>query len=158
MGSELDTRKGEVDLRAALPPAYAQATATNAAPAQDAQFGGGLFTVSQPRSQLGLTQIDLVTLPGLLRACTTASIAKAPPHLSSRVLQTLRAHDNGGQFQTRGRYSAATVRGTTWDTIERCDGTVTLVFSGTVDVYDFGLHKTIAVHAGHGYLAQAPGG
>lgn len=157
VGSEIDTRRGEVDLRSALAPGEASATANATRPVQDAQFRGGLFEILQPRSQHGLTVLDLVTTSSMLRACALGSTANATPgHLSSRVLQTLRAHDSGGQFQTRGRYSAATVRGTTWDTTDRCDGTLTVVLSGTIDVYDFGLHKTISVHAGHRYLAKAP--
>jgi hypothetical protein len=41
-----------------------------------------------------------------------------------------------------------------WDTIDRCDGTLTIVKRGTVDVTDFRLRKTISVHAGHRYLAK----
>ncbi len=157
VGSEIDTRSGEVDLRSALAPREASAAANATRPVQDAQFRGGLFKILQPRSQHGLTVLDLVTTPSMLRACALGSTAKATPgQLSSHVLQTLRAHDSGGQFQTRGRYSAATVRGTTWDTTDRCDGTLTVVLSGAVDVYDFGLHKTISLHAGHRYLAKAP--
>ena len=60
-----------------------------------------------------------------------------------------------GRFRTRGRYSAGTVRGTIWDTIDRCDGTLTIVHRGTVDVTDFRTRKTVAVHAGHQFLASA---
>ncbi len=145
-----------MDLRSALAAGEASAAANATKPVQDAQFRGALFKVLQHRSQHGLTVLDLVTTPSMLRVCELGSTANAAPgHLSSRVLQTLRAHDRGGKFQTRGRYSAATVRGTTWDTTDRCDGTLTVVLSGTVDVYDFGLHKTISVHRGHGYLAKA---
>ena len=76
--------------------------------------------------------------------------------LSGRVLQLLHATAKG-RFQTRGRYSAATVRGTAWDTADRCDGTLTRVRRGTVVVNDFVRHKTVAVQAGHTYLARAPG-
>jgi hypothetical protein len=75
--------------------------------------------------------------------------------LSRRVLQTLHA-SAGGNFRSRGRYSAATVRGTAWDTIDRCDGTLTRVQRGTVIVNDFARHKTVTVRAGHSYLAKAP--
>ena len=75
--------------------------------------------------------------------------------LSSPILQTLRARDNGGRFRTRGRYSAATVRGTIWDTSELCDGTLTVVHRGTVEVRDFAQRKTVSVRAGHSYFAQA---
>jgi hypothetical protein len=80
-------------------------------------------------------------------------VAKASP----KVLMALHAKDNHGKFRTKGRFSSATVRGTVWDTIDRCDGTLTVVKRGTVDVYDNHKRKTIRVHAGHSYLAKAFG-
>src|SRR5207302_9693206 len=76
--------------------------------------------------------------------------------LSRTVLQTLHASEGHGHFRTRGRYSAATVRGTVWDTTDRCDGTLTAVQRGTVEVFDYAKRKTVTVHAGHRYLARAP--
>jgi hypothetical protein len=67
-----------------------------------------------------------------------------------------RLFGNGkGSFRTKGRYSAGTVRGTYWVTIDRCDGTLTHVYRGVVDVYDFVLKKTVKVRAGHSYLAKS---
>jgi hypothetical protein len=37
-----------------------------------------------------------------------------------------------GRFRSQGRYSAATVRGTIWSTIDECDGTRTVSFRGHV--------------------------
>jgi hypothetical protein len=48
------------------------------------------------------------------------------------------------------------VRGTEWDTIDRCDGTLTVVHRGTVLVTDFRRKITIPVRAGKSYLAAAP--
>jgi hypothetical protein len=62
-----------------------------------------------------------------------------------------------GRFRSRGRYSAATVRGTIWDTADRCDGTLTRVRRGVVVVRDFRRHRNITVRAGKSYLARAPG-
>ena len=62
-----------------------------------------------------------------------------------------------GRYRTSGRYSAATVRGTIWDTIDRCDGTLTKVTRGTVVVRDFRKRRNITVRAGKSYLARAPG-
>jgi ferric-dicitrate binding protein FerR (iron transport regulator) len=63
-----------------------------------------------------------------------------------------------GNFQTRGRYSAATVRGTQWQMADRCDGTFTHVTRGTVVVTDLRRHKqNIVVSAGQSYLARAVG-
>jgi hypothetical protein len=93
------------------------------------------------------------------------SFASCPAHgsaadataagVSSKVLQLLHASDSHGRFATKGRYSAATVRGTKWDTADRCDGTLTKVLSGTVSVTDFTTAQTITLTAGHSYLARA---
>ena len=61
-----------------------------------------------------------------------------------------------GRFRTRGRHSAATVRGTKWTTTDRCDGTLTTVARGKVAVRDFRRKKTIVVRAGKSYLAKSP--
>jgi hypothetical protein len=158
VGSELDTTYGKVDLRSAVPPAYGSA-APSRTKVQDAQFSGALFKIRQRRSQGGLAELVLVTTRKLARLCTagTAAVA-ASRRLSSRVLQTLRAHDTGGRFRTRGRFSAATVRGTVWYTSERCDGTYTIVHHGSVYVYDYYSRKTTIVYAGQSYLAKVPPG
>jgi hypothetical protein len=59
-----------------------------------------------------------------------------------------------GHFRTRGRYSAGTVRGTTWSTIDYCNGTLIRVSRGIVDVFDFVLKRHIKVYAGHSYFAS----
>ena len=63
-----------------------------------------------------------------------------------------------GSFRTGSKRSAATVRGTWWLVEDRCDGTVTRVKTGRVDVRDFRLKKTIRLRAGKRslYLAKAP--
>jgi hypothetical protein len=50
------------------------------------------------------------------------------------------------------------VRGTWWLVEDRCDGTLTRVKTGRVDVRDFRLRKTIKLRAGKrsSYLAKAP--
>ena len=62
----------------------------------------------------------------------------------------------GRRFRTRGRHSAATVRGTFWETSDRCDGTLTRVRRGRVVVRDFRLRRNVLVRAGRSYLARAP--
>jgi hypothetical protein len=73
---------------------------------------------------------------------------------SSKTLQLLRASATG-KFRTRGKYSAATVRGTRWTTADRCDGTLTRDITDSVAVTDFVRHKTIILHAGQSYLAKS---
>jgi hypothetical protein len=73
---------------------------------------------------------------------------------SSKTLKLLKASAHG-KFRTRGRYSAATVRGTKWTVADRCDGTLTRVITDSVAVTDFVRHKTIILHGGQSYLAKA---
>jgi hypothetical protein len=78
-----------------------------------------------------------------------------PRGLSKRTLQTLLSSEHGS-YQTQGRYSAATVRGTIFTVADRCDGTLTHVKRGTVVVTDYRRHKNVTVQTGHQYLAKAP--
>ena len=75
--------------------------------------------------------------------------------MSRRAVRRVRASAKG-RFRTRGRYSAATVRGTIWTTTDRCDGTLTKVTRGRVAVRDIRRKRTIALRAGKRYLARAP--
>jgi hypothetical protein len=128
---------------------------------QTGTFNGGIFKITQVRSgrDKGLTTLTLIE--GAFKgaptyaSCPKAASDRATAHaaLSRRILQTLRGSDRHGNFRTVGRYAAATVRGTNWGTRDRCDGTLTLVHSGTVSVNDFVHHKTLTLHAGQQYLA-----
>ena len=48
------------------------------------------------------------------------------------------------------------MRGTNWLTEDFCNGTQIRVVSGIVQVDDLVLKKTIMVHPGHKYFANAP--
>jgi archaeosine-15-forming tRNA-guanine transglycosylase len=69
-------------------------------------------------------------------------------------VRRLWGRDRGGRFRTHGRHSQATVRGTRWLTVDRCDGTLTKVTRGAVSVRDFVRHRTVLVRSGHSYLAR----
>ena len=157
VGSQIDARKGTIQL----------VTATGrAGMTQTGKFGGGLFALAQSRNARlkGLTTLSL--LEGVRGAPSYASCkarraddrprsGAVASRVSNRVLQLLHSSVSG-HFRTRGRYAAATVRGTVWDMIDRCDGTVTRVHRGTVIVNDLARHKNVTVRAGHSYLAKAP--
>jgi hypothetical protein len=158
VGTEVDARQGTLELVAAT----GRGRRTNSA-----KLTGGLFTLSQQRAGLhkGLTTFTLNEglFPGApsYESCSVAAASRVGPRaqrakLSSRVLQRLEASDDHGSFQTRGRYSAATVRGTSWSTADRCDGTFTHVRRGTVEVLDFATRKTTVLKAGQNFLAPAP--
>ena len=152
IGSLLDTTDGRIDLRAAPPAGSATGTATTAK-VEDAEFYRGKFTVRQPAGA-GVTQVLLAG--GNRSVCSHG--AKPPAQrrtLPHRTLRLLGASGTG-RFQTRGRYAAATVRGTIWTTTDFCDGTLVSVQRDVVSVRDFVRHTTVTVTAGHSYFAKAP--
>jgi hypothetical protein len=177
----IDALFGTVKIISALPPGKLKHSRNGAADArkkavktQSGKFGGGIFKLSQTRSggNKGLVTLSLVesAFKGAptYSSCTPARKAADGPSarkaadgpsahaaaLSRKVLQTLHASAHG-KFRIRGRYSAATVRGTVWGVADRCDGTLTRDFTDSVVVTDFVHHKTITLHAGQRYLARA---
>lgn len=145
VGTVLDTTSGTVRVTTAL----------SSGLTQSGDFGAGVFAVLQNRSQRGLTQVKLM-LTRSARACPRIGKARTAARrlLPKSVLALLRANVKGS-FQTRGRFSSGTVRGTSWDTVERCDGTLTTVQRGSVAVLDVRRRRTILVGAGQSYLARA---
>lgn len=146
VGTRVDARAGTVELTAALDASGRQQTAT---------FSGAVFEVRQPRGRGGLTQIVLARkgapcapIAGR-RGRVIAGVAKR-----RRPVASLWGQDDHGAFQTRGRGSVATVRGTRWLTQDFCDGTRTRVVSGAVAVRDLGTGRTVVVHAGHSHFAR----
>ena len=124
---------------------------------QKGKFGGAVFKVTQTRS--GLTTVSLVSgafkgAPSFT-SCKTKKGKAVTSAVSKKVLQLLHASDHHGKFRTKGRYAAATVRGTIWTTADRCDGTLVHAIKDTVTVNDFVRHKTIILRPGHSYLALA---
>jgi hypothetical protein len=122
-------------------------------------FGGAIFKLTQSSAGplKGLTTLTLIE--GAFKgapsfALCTAHRAADASIASTKTLQLLKASAHG-KFQTKGRYSAATVRGTVWTVADRCDGTLTHVITDSVAVTDFVRHKTIILHAGQSYLAAA---
>lgn len=90
---------------------------------------------------------------GDFSACPTRKQSSAGASPAGKIVRQLWGNGKGS-FQTRGRYAAATVRGTHWLTADRCDGTLTKVVSGVVQVTDLPKHKTVSVAAGRSYLAK----
>ena len=130
---------------------------------QDGKFGGAVVRLHQNKtgSNKGLTTVMMVE--SAYKGAPSQSICSAPgsasdahaAKVSSKVIQLLHASAHG-KFATSGRYSAATVRGTIWNTIARCDGTLVHAIKDEVVVTDFIRHKTIVLHAGQSYLAPGP--
>ena len=115
-----------------------------------------MFKVTQARS--GLATISLVSnafkgAPSFA-SCKTKKGKAVSAAVSSKTLQLLHSSAHG-KFRTKGKYAAATVRGTIWTIADRCDGTLTHAIKDTVTVSDFVRHKTIILRPGHSYLAKA---
>ena len=146
VGATFDTRRGAVSVT----------TAGCRGSRQTGRFGGGLFTLRQPRKACG--RVDVYLRGGSFTACRHARARRSALRAgasATRRVRRLWGHDNGGRFRTHGRHSQATVRGTRWVTVDRCDGTLTSVRQGAVSVRDFVRHSTVLVRAGHSYLARS---
>jgi hypothetical protein len=126
---------------------------------QTGTFGGAVFKVSQAHS--GLATMSLVE--GAFKGAPSFAKCKGKGKAgdvtasaaASRTLQLLHSSARG-KFSTRGKFAAATVRGTKWTIADRCDGTLTKDRTGSVAVTDFVRHKTVVLHAGQSYLAKKP--
>ena len=155
VGSILDTTKGTVALRLAR---------NRKGKTQSGRFEGGVFQVLQARKrrERGLTTLELKGSAARFKRCggkgsSASGDALARNSLTRRQIRRLRARARG-RYRTRSRYSAATVRGTTWTVTDSCAGTLTKVERGKVAVRDFRRKKTILVPAGKSYFARAAGG
>jgi hypothetical protein len=143
--STLDARAGAVRLTTRT---------ARAGGRQSASFFGGAFSIRQRSARRPSTEIRL--RGGDFTVCSAAA-GRAGRASAARRKPVRRVWGRGrGNFRTRGRYSSGVVRGTTWLTEDRCDGTFTRVVTGTVMVRDHVRHRTVAVHAGETYLARAP--
>jgi hypothetical protein len=123
---------------------------------QSGVFVGGPFRVLQSGGQRGLTQLVLLDGARAAGVCTRTARARAvtsrlPPSVIARLHSQV-----AGRFRTDARYSSASVHGTIWDTEDRCDGTLTRVYRGVVEVFDYRRHRSVILHAGMSYLAKAP--
>ena len=142
VGSFLDTRRGAVRLQSAR---------DRRGTRQNGDFSRGLFQVLQSRRSRGLTDV-------VLKGASFSSCRRAGRGKRARAAASIRRRLRGnarGRFRTRGRHSAATIRGTVWEVADRCDGTLTKVTRGKVAVRDFRRRKTVIVRAGKSYLARA---
>ena len=144
VGSQVDTTRGVISLTAGL----------GGGRTNSSQFYDGLFTIFQRKARNSFMTLRMDG--GSFRGCGTRSLSTLSADAKRRPVRRLWGNGKG-RFQTRGRYSSATVRGTKWLVLDRCDGTLTRVVSGIVRVRDFRARKNVDVRAGRSYLAKAPG-
>lgn len=143
IGSIVDVTRGTVDLT----------TTASATTTQTARFYAGVFKLTQTKAAKPVTELQLFggnfkTLcgPGANKADAVAARKKVVRQLWGA---------GKGSFRTKGRFAAATVRGTQWLTQDRCDGTLVRVTQGAVTVRDFVKRRNIPVQAPGSYFAKA---
>lgn len=137
VGTQVDTTNGSIRL-----------TAARAGGATDtSEFFDGVFTIEQANPS-ALTELQL---NGGDFSCLEGTFS-----VQAKIKRPVRRlwGSGKGKYRTRGRYSAATVRGTRWKTEDRCDGTLTEVEEGVVAVRDFVRNVDVTVRAGQSYLAE----
>ncbi|HET8639121.1 MAG TPA: hypothetical protein VFL89_02610 [Solirubrobacterales bacterium] len=145
MGCLINTRKGTVDLTASK---------GSSGEKQSAHFWGGVFIATQPPGDDQKVELKLAGK----RMCERRGGSKGSATIS-------RAKRGGGRklwgsgkgnYKTSGSYGSATVRGTTWLVVDRCDAsTLFKVSEGTVWVRDFIKGRLIVLEAGDRYIAKA---
>jgi hypothetical protein len=127
-GTLIDARRGQVRLIVARDDQGAT---------DSARFWAGRFEFRQSGGPRPLTTLALKG--GRFRGC-----GPADPRLRASAAGKKRKKgsvrrlwgDGNGRFRTRGRYGAATVRGTRWLTDDRCHGTSIVVRRGVIGATD----------------------
>jgi hypothetical protein len=143
MGSVIDARRGRVRLVSAI-----DAAGTT----QTASFRDGQFEIRT--GDAGTLELHLRG-GSFRKRCGLARASSVARDVGRRVVRRLWGSDRSGRYRMHGRNSVATVRGTRWEVVDRCGGTLTRVHAGTVDVRDGRTGRTVRVRAGHSYLARA---
>ena len=136
VGSIVDATKGRVRITIALPNGTLQSS----------DFFQGIFKVTQAKAGLA----TMVLRGGSFGKCGRSAAVRSAK--SKKVIRQLWGAGSG-KFATKGRFAAASIRGTTWDTIDRCDGTLVKVTQGSVLVRDLKKKRNIVVKKGRSYLA-----
>jgi hypothetical protein len=148
-GTVIDARAGTVELKTALDRKGAT---------QTGYFWGSAFEVRQNATARGMVQLILrganfADCKATNKATARAAAAKRKSS-KKKPSRSLWGSDDHGRFQTRGRGSVATVRGTRWLTRDTCAGTLTRVVAGAVAVRDLRSGRTTLVKRGHQHLAR----
>jgi hypothetical protein len=145
VGCLINTRHGVVDLTASK---------GSSGELQGAHFWGGVFVASQDE---GDDQVVGLKLAGR-RMCERRGTRGKPVASVSRAQRHGRKlwGSGKGNYTTSGSYGSATVRGTTWLVVDRCDAsTLIKVAEGVVSVRDFVKEKSLTLTAGQQYIAKA---
>jgi hypothetical protein len=131
-------------------------SSASARKSQTIALDSGAFDITQTTGKLPVTQFALQG--GDFSVCGTAARSgRASAAAAKKSKKTVRIlWGNGkGSFRTKGKYASAAIRGTRWETIDRCDGTQIRVTKGAVTVRDLVKKKNVVVKAGRSYFAKA---
>jgi hypothetical protein len=141
VGSQVDATKGTITLVAGL----------GGGRTNSSDFYSGRFLITQAKTKNAF--MVLILQGGNFGSCRSRRLSAVDADTKTRK-PVRRLWGNGkGRFTSKGRYSSATVRGTKWLVQDQCNGTLTVVKRGVVQVRDFRKHKTVNVRAGRSYLA-----
>lgn len=140
-GAIIDARKGRVRI----------AIANGRGGVDTAEFFEGMFRLVQPRARRPIAELQL--FGGSFRGCPRGVRASAAARRGRSVRHLWGS--GSGSFRTKGRFAAATLRGTTWLTDDRCNGTLARVTQGSIAVRDFVRRRTVVLRASRGYFAAA---
>ena len=151
IGSTVDTRKGEIGIESA---ANGFAPADRRSRRQTARVKAALFTIRQARAKRSASarkasipmDFALLSPPQAEAACVRGPAKGVVRSMSMTVK---------GTFRALGGASTATARDATFNTTDRCDGTLTEVGQGRVSLKAKGKRKPIVVRAGRAYLVKA---
>jgi hypothetical protein len=135
VGSIIDATKGRVRITIKLPGGKLQSS----------DFYQGTFRVTQAKSGLA----TMVLVGGTTKTAARSALAAK----AKKVIRQLWA-SGSGKFATKGRFASATIRGTTWLTIDRSDATVIKVTAGKIAVRDFKKKRTVVIKRGQQYVAK----
>jgi hypothetical protein len=155
-GTDIDVRKGRV-LLTVLHDASGRL--------DGAKFYAGRFIFNQGKGAVPVTSLRLkggtyegCPKPGKAAKVSVRTLAMVASQARDAGSTVRRLWGNGrGKFRTRGRYGAATVRGTKWLTRDQCNGTLVKVERGKVDVEDLvrPRRKVVRITAGEKVLIKA---
>lgn len=149
LGATVDTTRGEVAIDSA---ANSFAAADRRAKRQQARIRAAIFLLKQQRkakarSATIATDVSLLSPPGAEARC-----AGVPP--KGTVVRSISMVVKG-LYRTVGGASTSTARSATFNTVDRCDGTLTSVGRGKVTVALKGKKQPVTVKAGQAYLVKA---
>ena len=161
-GSIIDARNGTITLISIGPTGQLQSASFTGAIFQVVQAAdgstelilqGGDFSVCKNTQVRRTAGLDAKPKPKPKSKAKATKGRRTPPKVNTTVVRSLWGNGTG-QFTTKGRYAAATVRGTVWHTSDRCDGTSVEARTGVVAVLDLVTGKTIILTAPATYLAH----